>query len=155
MIRSCAKCGGEVFRMNRRKRKPLAHAVCPRRKRKRGTPKRKPCMLRHEAERNAAYLDGYVDGRSRITNDGREILFGVDWRQRVETMALRDDGMCRGGEFVEGHPKHHIGVGDPHHIKARWPKRDDRLKNLANVCREVHQLLDRRRVGGSKRSAAA
>jgi hypothetical protein len=43
-----------------------------------------PWKLRHEAERNAAYLAGYFDARSRKCAGGREILFGEDWENRVQ-----------------------------------------------------------------------
>lgn len=146
---TCGKCGHAVFG---RATKRGNHPACPRRKHKRGH-KKAMRLLRHDADHRRAAVMGYKDPTSRVLPDGREILKGDDWIDRVVLLAIRAFQMCQGNLFIDGHGPHELIGGDPHHIIPRSKGRDDRLFNLAYVCREAHRLLDRRQVGG-KRSAA-
>ena len=50
------------------------------------------------------------------------------------------------------HARHWIGDnGDAHHIVPRSKGRDDRLSNLAYICRDLHMAIDKRKVQWSKK----
>ena len=72
--------------------------------------------------------------------DGREILFGLDWCDRVQECFRRDKGVCHtligevgGVELICGRP-----AVDVHHVIKRSKLRDDRMANLLSVCRICH-----------------
>lgn len=123
----CAKgCGGEVFRMNRRKRKPLAHAVCPRRKRKRGTRK------------------------VRAPKEGRLTL--ARWKVRRAECFDRDMYICQGCKkpLAVGYEWF-----DAHHVVKRSDGGSDELSNLITVCRACHDKLHpEKRVRWTKNNQA-
>ena len=79
----------------------------------------------------------YLDKRSYMTMDGREILYGEDWRARKAELRFRAGGIC---EYfmccsAEG--------TEPHHLIRRSKGRDDRLKNLVLLCHYHHALIEK------------
>lgn len=103
-----------------------------------------------KADRQATEARNFVERKSYVAADGREVLYGLDWKRRVKELRERCGGRC---EFVNGHVEDGneevIGIfrcvreaADPHHIKLRSRGRDDRLSNLLAVCRHHHQILD-------------
>jgi hypothetical protein len=106
-----------------------------------------------------------VKSRLRILPDGREICSGYQWEKRKKELRERAGGMCESyllpecqdstvdGRWQQGleHKSHFIGDnGDPHHIVKRSKARDDRLCNLAWICRPLHIAIDNRKIGGRK-----
>ena len=101
----------------------------------------------------------FANKRSRVLLDGREILYGNDWKERDAELWARCEGRC---EFIaswrqdtpDGEIIHQIRCEavacDPHHIIPRSKKRDDRLSNLQALCRFHHRLVDQRKIGGRK-----
>ena len=88
----------------------------------------------------------FVERKSYVCKDGREVLHGVDWQRRVKQLRERCGGRC---EYMIEHPEDAMPsircareAADPHHIKLRSRGRDDRLLNLMAVCRHHHQVLD-------------
>lgn len=89
---------------------------------------------------------GYVDPKSYVRTDGSEVLYGRDWTQRKKELWKRCQGRCEW--IVDGHPlpeRCRNEANDPHHRIPRSKRRDDRLLNLAALCRMHHNLLDPRR----------
>ncbi len=98
---------------------------------------------------------GYTDPKSFVRVDGSEVLFGKDWTRRKAELAKRSRGICERWSIL--HAPHDAFCrgqgGEPHHIKKRWPVRDDRLGNLADLSHACHSGEDRRKVRWSaKRS---
>ena len=80
---------------------------------------------------------GYVDPRTKVYVDGREVLFGRDWKQRKIQLELRAGSRCE--KVIEGVRCPTPG-DDPDHITKRSKLRDDRLANLQLLCRRHHDL---------------
>lgn len=89
---------------------------------------------------------GYTDPKSFVRLDGSEVLHSEDWKRRKKELWFRCGGQCEyrypNGARCRG------DCNDPHHVIPRWPKRDDRLENLMGACREHHNLMDERKIGG-------
>jgi hypothetical protein len=98
----------------------------------------------------------FFSPKSYVDKQGREVLYGLDWRQRKGELWDRARGLCEEivgwdddteenpGQFdipvrckSEGH--------DPHHVRPRSKGRDDSLANLKLLCRMHHELLDKRK----------
>jgi hypothetical protein len=101
---------------------------------------------------------GYSDPKSFVRDDGSEVLYGKDWKMRVNVeLFLRCGGRCEheqpwkvwplGGPAMERCTN---DAEDPHHRIPRSKGRDDRLENLQALCRYHHNLLDKRKVKWSK-----
>lgn len=90
-------------------------------------------------DRQATIDKQFLDPRSYVTPDGREVLYGEDWDARVEDLRLRSGGKC---EWIGLEGKFHClsPAQDPDHIVKRSKKRDDRLSNLQALCRYHHDL---------------
>jgi hypothetical protein len=100
-------------------------------------------MLRNnEAKR----LLGYTDAKSLVRFDGSECLHGKDWLKRKKELWERANGRCEHRAFGQLAARCPNDGHDPHHVKPRHPKRDDRLKNLQLLCRFHHRLLDKRKT---------
>ena len=90
--------------------------------------------------------------RIRILPEGREICRGYQWEKRKRELRERANGMCEGWTVEASHASHYIGnFGDAHHKIPRSKGRDDRLSNLAYICRDLHMAIDPRKVQWSKR----
>lgn len=86
----------------------------------------------------------FVERKSYVCKDGREVLYGLDWQRRLQQLRNRCAGRC---EYVfktaEGDEMRCARAAqDPHHIVLRSHSRDDRMTNLLAVCRHHHQMLD-------------
>lgn len=92
----------------------------------------------------------FLDPRSYVTPDGREVLKGEDWDARVEDLRLRSGGYCENTGHVPGYRCMALAQ-DPHHVVRRSVKRDDRLANLQALCRFHHDLLDPRKIRSDKK----
>lgn len=94
---------------------------------------------------------GYTNPRSIVRHDGSEILFKEDWRARVQELRVRSGGVCEEiVPFTSGN-RCWKAAADPHHKMKRSVRRDDRLSNLKDLCREHHDLLDPRKPRWSKK----
>jgi len=101
---------------------------------------------------------GYKDPRTKVYPDGREVLFGADWKRRKLELWVRCAHRCE--QWVESHPdirvslsctvRCHNDAHDPHHIIPRSKGRDDRLSNLVALCRLHHELLDWKKLNWRK-----
>jgi len=97
-----------------------------------------------------------MKSRIRILPDQREICTGYQWEKRKRELRERAGGICEAfllpEEIFNVHPVHVLEeIGDAHHLRPRSKGRDDRLENLALICREVHILLDNRKVQWTKK----
>lgn len=97
-----------------------------------------------KADVQATAAKQFVDPKSYVTSDGREILHGKDWKARVDALLARSGGRC---EYLAGIAgvwtmRCSVEAADPHHIELRSIKRDDRLEALLAVCRHHHRVLD-------------
>lgn len=90
---------------------------------------------------------GYRDPKSFVRNDGSEVLFRKDWEVRKIELYMRSNGWCERWTVLHRHhaPGCRKEGQEPHHIKKRWPKRDDRLENLANLSHACHAAEDNRK----------
>jgi len=92
----------------------------------------------------------YLDKRSYMTMDSREILYGDDWKARKLDLWDRAKGKCE--YFIRCTAE---GT-EPHHVIRRSKGRDDRLKNLVLLCHYHHALIEKegpnRRPRWTKRS---
>jgi hypothetical protein len=98
-----------------------------------------------KADRLATLSRCFKDPKSYVCPDGREILYGEDWQERVYELAQRSHGIC---EYMipreDGPPVRCIReAADPHHNTLRSVKRDDRLDKLTALCRHHHIIVDR------------
>lgn len=91
---------------------------------------------------------GYTNPKSFVRRDGSEVLHEEDWRARVLQVAMRSLGACeRLGILGRQHEPGCDGRGgQPHHIKKRWPRRDDRMSNLADLSDACHKAEDPRKT---------
>lgn len=110
-------------------------------------------------DRQATIDKQFLDPRSYVTLDGREVLYGEDWKARVEDLRLRSGGYCE-WQYVKLSIKDQVvrcssQAQDPHHVKPRSKGRDDRLENLQALCRYHHDLLDKRKPRWSKKEVPA
>jgi hypothetical protein len=157
MIDRCRKCGRIVSAADpnvRYDRRGWAHRICRSRKLKRGERKRRRIALISKKGWNleATAAREFSDPRSRVMQDGREILFEDDYRLRVAEVLERDNHKCQwptgpacnlAAPWAEPNYKMVCGAPanqHPHHIKHRWPKRDDRAQNLMSIC-DPHNVV--------------
>jgi hypothetical protein len=100
-----------------------------------------------KADRQATLDRHFLDYRSFITPDSREILYDDDWKARVEELRVRCEGHCEHiNRWDDGDwERCPLPAQDPHHVIRRSVKRDDRLSNLQALCRYHHDLLDERK----------
>lgn len=101
-----------------------------------------------KADRAATEAAGFADARSYVCWDGRQVLFGKDWKARKDELLKRSQGRCE-RRTILGKP--HSGFcdgegGEPHHIVPRRKRRDDRLENLANLNHFCHLGEDYRQT---------
>jgi hypothetical protein len=92
---------------------------------------------------------GYTNAKSFVREDGSEVLHKEDWKKRKHELWFRCGGQC---EYVypNSNARCRADCQDAHHIKPRWPVRNDELKNLMGICREHHNLLDKRKIRSDK-----
>lgn len=98
----------------------------------------------------------FLDPRSYVTPDKREVLYGKDWKARVEDLRLRSSGKCERFTIL-GKPHDafcHGEAADPHHIVPRSKGRDDRMPNLAGLSRACHSAEDTRKPRWTQRVEA-
>lgn len=89
---------------------------------------------------------GYIEDGSFVRLDGSEVLKGSDWKRRKRELWFRCGGQCE-YRYPNGARCREDCI-DPHHVKPRWPVRNDELSNLIGLCRPHHNLLDGRKIGG-------
>jgi len=91
---------------------------------------------------------GYKDPKSKVYQDGREVLKGRDWKQRVKELQERSGGRCeytstRSWGVCGGYAQRcWESADDPHHEELRSVLRDDRLSKLRALCRRHHDIVD-------------
>lgn len=92
---------------------------------------------------------GYVERYSLVRFDGSETLVGKDWKRRKVELAARSRGIC---EYINSEGQRCRTPGeDAHHVKPRSKGRDDRLENLAHLCRFHHDLVDWKKLKWSRK----
>lgn len=108
-----------------------------------------------KADKQATETRKFVESKSHVTKDGREVLYKLDWQRRVKELRERCGGQCENVLGVKVDYSNGYGVitdqevrctreaADPHHIHLRSRGRDDRMSNLLAVCRSCHFLLDK------------
>ena len=87
---------------------------------------------------------GYKDKNSLVRPWGAEELHGADWRKRKLQLWHRCGGQCE--EEIRPGVRCRNDMRDAHHVIPRSKGRDDRLANLKGLCREHHNLLDKRKT---------
>lgn len=148
----CGKCGGRVdVRYAYWKGDEARHRICPRRG---SGPLGRAKTVRVRANRDiaATVARGFLDPRSYVAADGREILYDQDWQLRVKEVFERDGYMCHWKiETVEPSRESFDGVAmyrsvicgrpaeHPHHVIRRSIRHDDRASNLIAICAEHHR----------------
>lgn len=138
---TCPKCGHAVFG---RATKRGAHPICSRRKLKRGERRRRSIALISKTgwDLEATEARNFKNPRSRVMQDGREVLYGLDYRKRVREVLERDGFRCRVDRIVK---KDRLFCGAPaehaHHIIKRSDGRDDRASNLVAICGYCHTQM--------------
>lgn len=137
---ACRKCGRFIPEGATRnvyaKRNFVAHRICPKRK---GKKKRVFVHVRRAA---ATVLREFLDERSYVCPDGREVLYGKDWKARVEEVFERDLWLCHWPVVSPWtNLKRFCGSSavHAHHIIKRSVKRDDRMENLIAICAKHHR----------------
>jgi len=137
MKQFCPTCGRP---MKKQKAAALMFAK-PQRRKGRGCPV-------HQLDVAAKQKRGYTNPKSYVRRDGSEVLHKEDWDARVLQLAIRSSGMCERLSILKRqHETDCDGyAGDPHHIAKRWPRRDDRLSNLAALSRACHDAEDPRKI---------
>jgi len=101
-----------------------------------------------QIDKQATAARRFEDDRSKILKDGREILYGKDWKQRKAELWRRCGGECEQYTFIGAfsNPPHaeyapcRNEAIDSHHLEKRSIKRDDRLQNLKALCAFHHKL---------------
>jgi hypothetical protein len=78
----------------------------------------------------------FVDPRSYVSKDGREVLYKEDWLARVVELDKRCGGRCE--DLNTFRMRCPAKAAHPHHIIKRSKGRDDRLKNLLALCNFHH-----------------
>lgn len=85
----------------------------------------------------------FVERKSYVASDGREVLYKLDWKRRVKQLEARCGGRCEhifktseGEEMRCSRPAAH-----PHHLVKRSKGRDDRISNLAALCVFHHRAM--------------
>jgi 5-methylcytosine-specific restriction endonuclease McrA len=140
---ACGKCGRPVHHSPNRyvsKSKGECHRICPSRPKRRGEKKRRKLAIMSKKGWNleATAARNFSDPRSRVMQDGREILYRLDWQARRLECIARDHGECR---YFDGTlAKCDMQADDADHIIKRSKRRDDRLENLRSLCRFHHNL---------------
>ena len=126
-----------------------------------------------KADRQATEARHFANKKSYVAKDGREVLYGNDWKQRKAELWARASGRCeqhvpkteqsykilemaQHTTFMFCHPSYFERCRseghDPHHVTPRSKGRDDRLDNLILLCRMHHDLLDKRKPRWTRRS---
>ena len=97
-------------------------------------------MLKRDVQ--ATLAARFEDERSYVCKDGREILYGADWKRRVAELRERCGGSCEAISFWAGKEPVRCcrEAADPDHVVKRSKKRDDRLDALQGLCRLHHDL---------------
>jgi hypothetical protein len=103
-----------------------------------------------KADKEATAARRFKDPKSYVTPDGREILKGEDWRDRVFALTQRSRGQCEyqidwyeAATNTVSKTRCLRDAVDPHHRTLRSVKRTDTLEGLLHVCRHHHQVLDK------------
>lgn len=101
-----------------------------------------------KSDRQATEAAQFLDPRSYVTKDQREVLYGRDWKARKRELLERCKGRCEADCRWRDHnvQRCRSEAADPHHKIRRSVSRDDRLSNLLALCRFHHNLLDERRI---------
>lgn len=99
-----------------------------------------------KADKQLTAAAGFKDAKSYIAPNGREVLYGKDWKARKQELWKRADGRCEfvyrtslGWEITRCFQEGQI----PAHIEPRYPKRDDRLSNMKLYCFEHDRLMEK------------
>lgn len=110
-----------------------------------------------QKDRLGTIAQHYLDPKSYLCKDGREVLYGEDWKARKWDLWQRCGGRCEAWLEIIGIALNRCTAEaeDPHHLIRRSELRDDRLPNLQALCRFHHDLLDKRKVRSDKRRPAA
>lgn len=93
-------------------------------------------------DRQATEAANFIDPRSYVGPDGREVLYREDWDIRKAELWQRAGARCE--QILEdGTRCRRMGRDPDHKIKRRTKgsnTRDDRLSNLQLLCGRCHEL---------------
>lgn len=98
-----------------------------------------------KADKQLTQQRQFVERKSYITKDGREVLYGLDWKRRVKQLEARCGGRCEYmiPDLAEGGVPEGFRcareAAHPHHRVKRSKGRDDRLENLVALCKKHHR----------------
>ncbi len=104
-------------------------------------------MIRKDVPATAAAK--FQDPRSYVCLDGRQILYGKDWKARKAELWARCQGRCEKIVDTEIRGGGSIGIkaircrseaAHAHHVTKRSVKRDDHLEALIAYCVLHHEL---------------
>ena len=87
---------------------------------------------------------GYVDPKTKVFADGREVLGPKDWKKRKEELWARGGGRCE-YKFHSGRTviRCNAEMQIPAHVIPRHPVRDDRISNLKGYCVAHDRLMEK------------
>lgn len=98
-------------------------------------------MIAHKGwDMEATAARKFRNPKSRMMQDGREILYGLDYQLRVREVLERDHYGCQWPCAPHPKPCGAPSTNHPHHIVKRSQLRDDRASNLMAICEEHHRL---------------
>lgn len=94
-----------------------------------------------KADVQATEARHFLDPKSYVAKDGREVLHGKDWKARKKELWDRAGGRCE-FHYLDG--RRCIQEAQiPSHIEPRYPKRDDRMTNLKAQCWTHDRLTEK------------
>jgi hypothetical protein len=108
-----------------------------------------------KSDRLATISRCFKDTRSYVCPDGREILYGEDWDERVYELLQRSRGQCEymiPVQLQKPEIRCSREATDPHHNTLRSVSRDDRLAKLTALCRHHHMVVDREQRRAKRRA---
>lgn len=98
--------------------------------------------------RSATEAMQFVEKKSYVTNDGRWVLYGLDWKRQVKSLRERCGGRCEyeiniASPFFDPEAPERARcsrkAAHPHHRIKRSKGRDDRMVNLIALCVVHHR----------------
>ena len=107
-----------------------------------------------KADRQLTEQRQFVERKSYVAADGREVLYKLDWKRRVKQLQDRCGGRCEhifktaAGEEM----RCSRAAAHAHHVVKRSKGRDDRISNLVALCIFHHvEMHPEKQIQGVKR----
>jgi HNH endonuclease len=102
----------------------------------------------HKVDETASEARNFLDKRSAITPDGKELLYGEDMGKRRREVFVRDCGEC---EYCGNYSAY--DDGEVHHLISRGKGGTDDIDNLVWICKGCHRTRHVRPMFGKAEAA--